>query len=155
MKRFILGLAALLALCSLHPAGAQTVQAVTVTACGTPPNSPVAGNPYPLTMDTTGKLCDGASAPGAPGYAATDLGEVLITPVAATSPTIPSTATYCTFQAQNGTIDVRGDGTAATTSTGTQIYPGGTLSANGRAYAVGLSFIQQAGVGTIWQACYK
>jgi hypothetical protein len=96
-----------------------------------------------------------ASAPGGPGYAVTDLGEVLITPVAATSPTIPATATYCTFQAQNGTINVRGDGTFATTSTGTQIYSGGTLSANGRAYAVGLSFIQQAGSGTIWQACYK
>jgi hypothetical protein len=124
-----------------------------VSSCGSATYT--AGQPYIFTQDTTGKLCDGASAPGAPGYAVTDLGEVLITPAAATSPTIPATATYCTFQAQGGTINVRGDGTAATTSTGNQIFSGGTLSANGRAYAVGLSFIQQAGAGTIWQACYK
>ena len=35
--------------------------AQTVSACGTPNNTPVVGNPYPITMDTTGKLCFGGT----------------------------------------------------------------------------------------------
>ena len=34
--------------------------AKTVSACGTPGNTPVTGNPYPITMDTTGALCTDA-----------------------------------------------------------------------------------------------
>jgi hypothetical protein len=40
------------------------VAAQTVTACGTPNNTPVVGNSYPVTQDTTGKLCTAASGGG-------------------------------------------------------------------------------------------
>lgn len=64
MKRLLL-LTAALATCFpvFAPVAVQadTVGAVTVSACGTPPNTPVVGGSYPLTMDTTGRLCDGAS----------------------------------------------------------------------------------------------
>jgi hypothetical protein len=64
MKRLLL-LTAALATCfpAFAPVTvlADTVGAVTVSACGTPPNTPVVGGSYPLTMDTTGRLCDGAS----------------------------------------------------------------------------------------------
>ena len=42
----------------------NSTYASTVAACGTPNNSPVVGNPYPLTQDTTGRLCNtGADTP--------------------------------------------------------------------------------------------
>lgn len=63
MKRLIvLLLGALALLVPVAPAAAQTVSAKTVWACGTPGNTPVVGNPYPVTMDTTGVLC--TNAPG-------------------------------------------------------------------------------------------
>jgi hypothetical protein len=36
---------------------AQSASAVVVAACGTPPATYTAGQPFPLTIDTTGKLC--------------------------------------------------------------------------------------------------
>lgn len=39
------------------PGVAQTVAAKAVSACGTPGNTPVAGNSYPVTQDLTGVLC--------------------------------------------------------------------------------------------------
>lgn len=58
--------AAAAALLLAAPAAAQTVTAKTVAACGTPGNTPVVGNPYPITQDPTGKLCmDGAGGGGA------------------------------------------------------------------------------------------
>lgn len=65
MKKLLL-LAALLLLPAL-PTAAQTVSATTVSACGTPNNTPVVGNPYPVTQDTTGKLCTSASGGGGGG----------------------------------------------------------------------------------------
>ncbi len=42
-------------------AQAQIAYAQTVTTCGTPNNTPVVGNTYPVTMDTTGKLCNSST----------------------------------------------------------------------------------------------
>lgn len=42
-------------------AQAQIAYAQTVATCGTPNNTPVVGNTYPVTMDTTGRGCVAAS----------------------------------------------------------------------------------------------
>ena len=55
MKKLLFALGVALWLCA--PAHAQTQSAVVVSQCGTPPASYVAGQPYPLTMDTNGNLC--------------------------------------------------------------------------------------------------
>ena len=39
------------------PAHAQTMSAIVVGTCGTPPTTYSAGQPFPLTQDTTGTLC--------------------------------------------------------------------------------------------------
>jgi len=67
MKRIVAFLGFLAALLFAAPVLAQTVQAQTVTACGTPPNTPVVGNTYNITQDTTGKLCTSASGGGGGG----------------------------------------------------------------------------------------
>lgn len=54
-------LAALLVLGFAPTAHAQIVFANTVATCGTPNNTPVANNSYPLTQDETGKLCTNAA----------------------------------------------------------------------------------------------
>lgn len=61
MKRILLGL-----LFALAPFGAyaQTASAVVVSSCGTPPTTYTAGQMFPLTVDTTGKLCDGGGSGG-------------------------------------------------------------------------------------------
>ena len=70
MKRILLALAGALALLAPHaPARAQVVSAQTVSACGTPNNTPVVGNSYPMTMDTTGTLCTVAGGGGGGGGA--------------------------------------------------------------------------------------
>jgi hypothetical protein len=46
------------------PVAAQTIYMQTVSACGTPNNTPVVGQPYPATMDTTGKSCTSAVGAG-------------------------------------------------------------------------------------------
>lgn len=61
MKRFLFA-TLFLPLLWLAPAHAQTSQAVTVTTCGA--QSLSAGNPAPMTMDLTGKLCDTGSGGG-------------------------------------------------------------------------------------------
>lgn len=68
--RLILAAAAALFL-GAAPATAQPVQAKTVSACGTPGNTPVVGSSYPLTMDETGVLCTNASGGGGGGASAT------------------------------------------------------------------------------------
>lgn len=45
----------------LLPMQAHAQQAVVVSSCGTPPLTYTAGQPYSLTMDTTGRLCNTAS----------------------------------------------------------------------------------------------
>ncbi len=65
MKHVLLALAFVLAQFALAgPAHADTTSAVAVSACGTPPNSPVAGNAYPVTQDLTGKLCTSGATGG-------------------------------------------------------------------------------------------
>lgn len=56
MKKLLLAGAAWLGL--TIAAHAQVTSAIVVASCGTPPVSYVVGQPYPLTMDTTGKLCN-------------------------------------------------------------------------------------------------
>ncbi len=50
-------------LITICPASAQLMVPV-VSSCGTPPQTYSAGASYPLTQDTTGKLCTGASGGG-------------------------------------------------------------------------------------------
>lgn len=47
-------------------AQAQNMRALVVSSCGALPAQFKAGNPAPLTVDTTGKLCMGASGSVAP-----------------------------------------------------------------------------------------
>ena len=49
------------ALAFMPSAWGQTVSAVVVSSCGTPPTTYVAGQPYPVTQDTTGKACASSS----------------------------------------------------------------------------------------------
>lgn len=58
MKRLLMLIAALAALAplGLSPAHAQVVYGVQVSACGTPGNTPVTGNPYPVTQ-VNGQVC--------------------------------------------------------------------------------------------------
>lgn len=66
MKRFSLALAAVFALAtvSFSPAADAQITATVVSVCGTPPGTYTAGQPRPVTQDTTGKLCDQGSAGG-------------------------------------------------------------------------------------------
>jgi hypothetical protein len=67
MKKFLFFiLLALGALC-VPVSAQQQLQALIVSACGTPPVSYVAGTYGILTMDTTGKLCDGGGGGGGGG----------------------------------------------------------------------------------------
>jgi len=70
MKAKLLLTASALALASSLAFGgqayAQADQAQTVSVCGTPNNTPVVGQSYAITMDTTAKLCtNGGSSGGA------------------------------------------------------------------------------------------
>ena len=76
MKR-LLGALALVLFASA--AQAQATSAIVVTTCGTPPATYVAGQPYPLTVDTTGKLCDGASGGASAPSAVTTYSSAAIT----------------------------------------------------------------------------
>lgn len=51
----------------ISPAHAQSMMANVVTTCGTPNSTPVAGGPYPLTIDLTGSLCGSGGSPSSPG----------------------------------------------------------------------------------------
>lgn len=65
MKKFLF---IVLLMLGAAPASAQQqLQALIVSACGTPPVSYVAGTYGILTMDTTGKLCDGGGGGGGGG----------------------------------------------------------------------------------------
>lgn len=59
--RYLAALLSPLAFLSAPAHATDAVGAQTVSACGTPNNTPVVGNPYALTMDTTGKLCVNAA----------------------------------------------------------------------------------------------
>lgn len=69
-------------------AQAQTLSAVVVSSCGTPPITYTAGQSYPLTMDTTGHLCNTAS--GGSGGAVTVSGYTPATPTVGASASITS-----------------------------------------------------------------
>ena len=62
MKRFLALLVGLLVCGAAH---AQVLTAMVVASCGTPPQTYNSGLTYPITMDVTGKLCNGASVFGA------------------------------------------------------------------------------------------
>jgi hypothetical protein len=67
MKRLLLAALVLLSLQWAAPlAHAQSISAVVVSSCGTPPATYVAGYPYPITQDTTGKSCTNGTGGG--GY---------------------------------------------------------------------------------------
>ena len=56
----------------LSTAGAQQMTANVVASCGTTNGTPVAGGQYPLTIDTSGRLCNGGAgvSPTTPTYTA-------------------------------------------------------------------------------------
>jgi hypothetical protein len=88
-------LLALGALCA--PVNAQQqLQALIVPACGTPPVSYVAGTYGILTMDTTGKLCDGGGGGGG-GTQNVNLTQILGAAPSATNQLWVSPATGATF----------------------------------------------------------
>ena len=62
MKRFLALLVGLLVCGAAH---AQVLTAMVVASCGTPPQTYNSGLTYPITMDVTGNLCNGASVFGA------------------------------------------------------------------------------------------
>jgi hypothetical protein len=159
MKK-VIALAALLILGCFAPRAAMAQAAIAVPSCGsTTVQTGINGLNQPLQINAQGYLCasagTGGAAPGAPGYAATDLGYTLITPTTATAPTIPGTALFCTFQAQGQIVNYRADGTAPTATTGNQLFPGGVLTGYGQTYLTGLRFIQTATGGTVAQECFK
>lgn len=65
MKRFLV-LALLLAGFAQPAYAVDAVGAQTVSACGTPNNTPVTGNPYAITMDPQGRVCENSSATTTP-----------------------------------------------------------------------------------------
>jgi hypothetical protein len=92
MKRILVTLTLLLSPLS---ARAQNFGAVTVASCGTPGNSPVVGNSYPLTMDPTGKLCTSSSGSSAAQQTYTLASAQLITAGSNSTPvTVTTSATY-------------------------------------------------------------
>jgi hypothetical protein len=84
MKRFLLFALLLLLSAPLAARAQNSTYATTVSACGTPLNSPVTGNPYPLTMDLTGKLCTSASGGSGGGGVVTNAGTFAVQNTAAT-----------------------------------------------------------------------
>lgn len=99
MKRFSLA-AALAVLAWATALGAFAQTAVTVSACGTPNNSPQVGVPYPLTQDQTGTLCTkggGTTGGGGGGGALSSL------PFAPTSATSNAIISLTTSAPANGT----------------------------------------------------
>lgn len=99
MRRFWLPLLALLSSLAFSPAvlaqagGAD--QAQTVSACGTPNNTPVVGNVNAMTQDTTGKLCTSASGGGGGGavFGPTAVGSAAANPPIIVGGTANATAT--------------------------------------------------------------
>ena len=91
------------ALAIVAPARAQNANALVVSACGALPAQFTAGNPAPLTVDTTGKLCMGASGSVA---ALTVRGAPTLTGLAVSS---CGSATYRTGRAGPLTIDLNGN----------------------------------------------
>jgi hypothetical protein len=82
---------------SVAPADAQQqLQALIVSTCGTPPVSYVAGTYGILTMDTTGKLCDGGGGGGG-GTQNVNLTQILGAAPSATNQLWVSPATGATF----------------------------------------------------------
>lgn len=101
MRRLI-GIIAALAWLLVPPSLAQAqdiVSAQTVSVCGTPNNTPVVGNSYPITQDTQGRLC---TPPGG-----TSTSPSITQPVGATSTdasgTVTAGGTYQTIQAATAT----------------------------------------------------
>lgn len=98
----------LIALCG-SPAGAQDiVSAQTVSACGTPNNTPVVGSSYPVTQDTTGVLCTSVGSGGGNVTVAGPLGSK-----------VSASSVSVVVASDQGAITVKGataDGVAATTN---------------------------------------
>jgi hypothetical protein len=81
-------------------AHAQTMSAIVVAACNTPPTTYVVGQSYPLTMDTSGRLCNNGSGGGGGGTTVTGNQSNASSAVAPTSTNIGSNSYIYGF---NGT----------------------------------------------------
>lgn len=85
MRRFVVTAGWVLAMMAAVLAWVSTASAAhaqdisyaqTVSACGTPNNTPKVGNPYPITQDTTGTLCTIAGGGGGGGNVSLQAGAV-------------------------------------------------------------------------------
>lgn len=76
------------------PTNAQTASAVVVSSCGTPPQTYRAGQPYPITQDTTGRQCSGSSSSGTSNVA-------IVSPLGSLAPASGVAVTLDTTDAAN------------------------------------------------------
>lgn len=125
MKALRLLVALLLAL-GLGPplAAAQSTLAQTVSACGTPNNTPVVGYSYSVTMDTTGKLCTSASGGGGGGAITAASGSYAAGALSAGSIVDLGTGSSPGANTTNGILK------AIDTTLGTPFQAGGALGAS-------------------------
>ena len=79
-------------------AAAQANQAQTVSACGTPNNTPVVGSTYPMTQDTNAKLCTSAVLSGNVTASNPSVG--------ATGSSVPGNATAVGFSNSGGNLTI-------------------------------------------------
>lgn len=98
MKKFLLFVLLAAGVFSAPANAQQQLQALIVSACGTPPVSYVAGTYGILTMDTTGKLCDGGSGGGGGGTVTQGPGGASAWLVTGTGGTFPVTGTVTANQ---------------------------------------------------------
>jgi hypothetical protein len=94
LKRLLLSLGFFLFLFS-SVGHAQTISAIVVASCGTPPGTYTAGQPFALNIDTTGKLCTSGSGGGSGGavYGPTAAGTAAANPPVLVGGTVDGTAT--------------------------------------------------------------
>lgn len=108
------------------------VSAIVVSACGTPPQTYSPGQFVPITIDTTGHICDtgGGSGGSTTPYSYTHVAGAQFSLAAntATTLTVPATATFASVQVGVSAANYSTDPTTApTTSAGTTIYTGGAI----------------------------
>jgi hypothetical protein len=123
-----------------QPARAQISYAQTVASCGTPNNTPVVGNPYPVTMDLTGRLCNSGGSTSLTGSLPAGTNTIgAVNPArATTTPTSGAVTTANTFQSVLAANANRlGCNIFPTASGGTILVSVGTGNA---AYAESVSF---------------
>ena len=124
------------------------INALSVANCGTVANTPVAGNPYPVTMDLTGKLCTSSTGGGGGGNVTITAPLGVQTAAASVATTVNGTVTITGTVANSGTVPVSGtvsvSGTVPVSGTITST-PSGTTTVAGTVTATGTLAATQSG----------